>query len=64
MDIIFMTFEPHKLLVSLSGKISLKSSDEYVPLSNLSIYSTRKFIKNSYTNKKIKISVPILNEKF
>ena len=52
MDTIFMnsrnskTSDPHRLLLNLSDKIDLKSSDKYVALSNLSIYYTWKNIKN------------------
>ena len=31
---------PHRLLLNLTDKINLKRSDEYVPLSNLTIYYT------------------------
>ena len=43
MNTIFMnsgnskTFDPHRLLLSLSDKINLKRKDKYVALSNLSI---------------------------
>ena len=46
MDTIFMNSEnskisdPHRLLLNLSDKINLRSKDEYVDLSNLSIYYT------------------------
>ena len=36
------TSDPHRLSLNLSDKISLKSEDEYVALSNLSIYYTWK----------------------
>ena len=39
------TSDPHRLLLNLSDKINLKRSDEYVPLSNVSIYYTAKNIK-------------------
>ena len=39
------TSDGHKLLLNLSYKIDLKSSDKYVALSNLSIYYTWKNIK-------------------
>ena len=44
MNTIFMnsgnskTSDPHRLLLNLSDKINLKTSDKYVALSNLSIY--------------------------
>ena len=34
------TYDPHRLLVNLTDKITLKRSDKYVALSNLSIYYT------------------------
>ena len=46
MDTIFMssenskTSECHRILLSLADKINLKKSDEYVALSNLSMYDT------------------------
>ena len=62
MDTIFMIFknsktsDPHWLLLNIVDKIKLKRSDEYVALSNLSIYYTWKNIKKSYKkNNKSKI---------
>ena len=57
MDTIFMNsgnskiFDTHTLILNLSDKIkrSLKRSNKYVALSNLSIYYTRKKFKKSYT---------------
>ena len=52
MDTIFMNSENskksdlHRLLISLLDKITLKRSDKYVALSNLSIYYTWKNVKN------------------
>ena len=45
------TSDPYRLLFNLTDKINLKRSDEYVALSNLSIYYTWKYIKRSYKNK-------------
>ena len=42
------TRESHGILFTLSEKINLKETDEYVVLSNLSLYSTWKNVK-SYT---------------
>ena len=42
-------------------KISLKRSDKYVALSNLSIYYIWESIKKSYLNNKLKISSPTWN---
>ena len=70
MDKIFMnsknskTSDPHRILLNVSGKISLKKNDKYVTLSNLSIYYTWKNIKMSCKNNKFKISAPTWNEKF
>ena len=70
MDSIFMnsenskTSDPHRLLLNLADKINLKGSDEYVALSNLSIYYTLENIKKSYKNNKLKISAPTWNEEF
>ena len=70
MDTLFMDYENsktsdiHRLLLNLSDKISLKSKDKYVALSNLSIYYTWENIKKSYKNNKFKISAPTWNEKF
>ena len=44
----------HKLLLNISDNIGLKRSDEYVALSNLSIYYKWKNIKNSYKNHNLK----------
>ena len=70
MDTIFMnsenskTSEPHKLLLNLTDKTNLERSDKYVALSNLGMYYTRKNIKKSFKNNKLKISAPTWNEKF
>ena len=48
--------DSHKLLLNLSDKIDLKSSDKYVALSNLSIYYTWQNIEKSCKNNKFKIS--------
>ena len=70
MDTIFMnsknskTSDPQRLLLNLTDKINLKRSEKYVALSNLSIYYTRKNIKNSYKNNKFKISAPTQNQEF
>ena len=49
-----------RLLLNLSDKINLQSSDEYVVLSNHSIYYTWKNMKKSYKNNKFKISARII----
>ena len=45
----------YRILVNLSDKINLKTSDKYAALSNLSTYYTRKNIKRTYKNNKFKI---------
>ena len=52
------TSDPHRLLLNLLDKINLKKSDQYVALSNLTIYYKWKSIKKSYKNNKFKISSP------
>ena len=56
------TSYPHKLLLSISDKINLKISDNYVALSNLSVYYTWKNIKQSHKIK-FRISGPKWNHK-
>ena len=58
------TSDPHRLLLNLSDKINLRRSDQYVALSNLSIYYTWKNIIKSYKNNRFKISAPTWNEEF
>ena len=70
MDTIFInselskTSDPHRILINLPDKIRLNRSDKYVALSNLSVYYTRKNIKTSQKNNKLKISAPTWNNKF
>ena len=54
--------EPHRVLLNLADKISLKRSDKYVTLWNLSLWYTWKNIKKSYKNK-FKISASTWNGK-
>ena len=69
-DTIFMnsennkTSDPHRLLLNLTDKISLKRSDKYVALSNLNTYYTWKNTKKLYKNNKFKISPPTWKEEF
>ena len=49
------TSDPHRLL--------LKRSDNYIALSNLSLYYTWKNVKKSCKNNKFKISSPTWNKK-
>ena len=39
------TFDPHRLLLNLTDKIDLRQKDEYIALSNPSIYYTWKNMK-------------------
>ena len=58
------TYDPHRLLFSLTDKRDLRKKDKHVALSNLITYYTRKNIKKSYENNKFKISPSTWNEKF
>ena len=70
MDIIFMNSDNSKtpdlqwLLLNLSDNINLIKIDEYVVLSDLSIFYTWKNIKKSSRNNKLKTSGITWNEKF
>ena len=46
--------DPHRLLLNLSDKLDLSIIDEYVALTNLSIYYAWKNIKKSYKINKLK----------
>ena len=50
--------DPHKLLLNLLDKISLRISDKYVALQNLNIHYTWKNIKKVIQNNKFKTSAP------
>ena len=58
------TSDPHRILLNLTNKIDLRRNDEYIALSNLSIYYTWKNIQKSYKNNKFKILAPTWNEEF
>ena len=58
------TSDLHRILLDLTDKINLRSSDKYVALSNLSIYYTWKKIKKSCKNNKFKISAVTGNDEF
>ena len=58
------TSDTHILLLYLSNKINLKTSEKYVALSNLSIYYTWKSFKKSYKNNEFGISGSTWNEEF
>ena len=52
------TSDHYRLLLNLTGKISLRKKDKHIALSNLSIYYTQKNIKKSYKNNEFKMSAP------
>ena len=56
--------ESHKLVLNLSQKLDLKSSNKHVALQNLSIYYTWKNIRKQYKNNKLKIIAPTWNDGF
>ena len=58
------TSEYHVLLLKIIDKLNLRSGQKSVALSNLSIYYTRKNIKSSYKNNKLKISAPTWSDEF
>ena len=70
MNTIFMnsenrkTFEPHVLILKLTGKLDLKKDEKSISLSNLSIHYTWKNTKSSYNNNKFKISAATWSDKF
>ena len=70
MNTIFMnvenskTSDPQRPLLNLTDKTDFRKKDQYVALSNLSIYYTWKNIKKSYENNTFKISAPTWNEEF
>ena len=49
---------------NLSDKTNLKRSNNYVALSNLSIYNIWQSIRKLYKNNKFKVSTPAWNDKF
>ena len=53
----------NRILLNFSDKTNWKESDEYVTLSNLSIYYSWRNKKNSYKNK-FEISAQTWNDKF
>ena len=57
------TSEPHILILKLTDKLDWRRGEKIIALSILSIYYTRKNIKNSYNNNKFKISAPTWNDK-
>ena len=58
------TSEYHVLVLKITDKLDLRRGQKTVALSNLENYYTRKNIKSSYNNNKIKMSAPTWNDKF
>ena len=58
------TSKPHILILTFTNKLDLRIGEKIIALSNLSIYYTRKNIKNSYNNNKFEIYAPTWNYKF
>ena len=70
MDAIFInsensrTYEYHVLVLTLADKLDQRRRQKSVALSNLTIYSTCKNIKNSHNNNKFKMSAPTWSDEF
>ena len=70
MNAIFMnseiskTSDPHRPLLNPTDKVDLRRKVKYIASSNLTIYCSWKYIKNSYKNNKFKISASTGNEEF
>ena len=70
METIFMntenskTNEPHKFIFILFQRLDLNSLNKNVTLQNLSIYYTRKNIRQQYKNNKLKLIAPTWNDQF
>ena len=68
MDTIFINSEnrktpkPRFLVLKFTNKLDLRIAKKVIALSNLSIYGTRKNIKSSYNNNKLKIYAPKWND--
>ena len=58
------TSDPHRLLLNLTDKINLKTSNKYVSLWNFIIYYIWKTITQSCKNNKFMISALTWNEDF
>ena len=56
--------KPHVLKLKLTDKLDLRLDKKVVAISNLSIYYTRKNVKDIYNNNKFKMSAPTWNEEF
>ena len=55
--------QPHVLILKFTDKLNLRSDENRIALSNLSIHYTWKN-KKLYKNNKFKISAPTWNDKF
>ena len=64
METIFMntennkTNESHQIILNLSQRLDLRSSNKHVALQNLSTYYTYKNIRKQYKNNKAEIIAP------
>ena len=58
------TSETHGLILNLTDKLDLRTSEKSIALSNLSIYYPWINIKSSYSDNEFKISPPTWNDKF
>ena len=70
MEAIFMNTEnskmnePHKLVITLSQRLDLRSSNKCVALQNLCIYQTWKNVRKQYKNNNLKVVALMWNDKF
>ena len=68
METIFMNMEngkmneSHKLILNLSERVDLRSSNKHFPFQNLSIYYTWKNGRKQYKNNKLKTIAPTWND--
>ena len=58
------TSETHVLILNLTDKLDLRTSEKSIALSNLSIYYPWINIKSAYNDNEFKISPPTWNDKF
>ena len=58
------SLEYHVLVLIFTDKLDLRRGQKSVTLSNLSIYYTRKDIKSTYNNNKLKITAPTWSDEF
>ena len=58
------TNDLRKFVFNLSQILYLRKSNKHVTLQNLSIYYTRKNVRQQYENNKLKIIAPMWNDDF